>query len=108
MVDLYYANALVLTENSGAAIEIIRNALKTNQEEPYLHFLLSRAYADQGDKKNSFIQRGEYHYGRGNYEFAIEQFKRAFILVNTEYERESLGARIEAIEREISLIKRLL
>ena len=108
IVDLYYANALVLTNKSDQAIPIIREALKTNADEPYLHFLLSRAYADMGDKKNSYIQRAEYHYKRGNYEFAIEQYKRAFMMVKTEYERESIAASIESIEYEIAAVKKLL
>ena len=73
-----------------------------------MHFLLSRAYADMGDKKNSYIQRAEYHYKRGNYEFAIEQYKRAFMMVKTEYERESIAASIESIEYEIAAVKKLL
>ena len=108
IVDLYYANALVLTKNSNEAIPIIRSAIKENPSEPYLHFLLSRAYAEQGDVKNSFVQRAEFHYKRGNYEFSIQQFKRAFVLVKTDYERARLAARIEDIEREIDSIKRLL
>ena len=107
IVDLYYANALVLTKNSNEAIPIIKSAIKENSSEPYLHFLLSRAYAEQGDVKNSFVQRAEYHYKRGNYEFSIRQFKRAFVLVKTDYERARLAARIEDIEREIDTLKRI-
>ncbi len=107
MVDIYYANALVLTNHNDEAIPIIRGALANNQEEPYLHFLLARAHAAQGDTKQSFIERGEYHYMRGNYEFAIEQFKRAFVLTKTEYERESLGAKIESVEDELKQIRQL-
>ena len=107
MVDVYYANALVLTNRTEKAIPIIRTALANNSNEPYLHFLLSRAHAAEGDTKNSYVERGEFHYLRGNYEFAIEQFKRAFILTKTEYERERLGARIEEVEREISEIRKL-
>lgn len=107
MVDIYYANALVLTGHTQEAIPIIRSALATQQTEPYLHFLLARAHASEGDAKNSYIERGQYHYLRGNYEFAIEQFKRAFLLVNTEYERASLGARIEEVEKELSEVRKL-
>jgi len=107
MVDVYYANALVLTGRTQEAIPIIRSALAYNDTEPYLHFLLSRAYAAQGDTKSSYIERGEYHYLRGNYQFAIEQFKRAFLLVKTEYERASLAARIETVEEEIAEVRKL-
>ncbi len=107
IVDIYYANALVLTGRNEQAIPIIRAALSQNEAEPYLHFLLSRAYAAAGDTKNSYIERGEFHYLRGNYNFAIEQFKRAFLLVKTEYERESLGARIEEVESELREVQKL-
>lgn len=107
MVDVYYANALVLTNRTDKAIPIIRSALANNQDEPYLHFLLSRAYAAQGDTRGSYVERGQFHYMRGNYEFAIEQFKRAFILTKTEYERERLAARIETVEQEIREIRKL-
>lgn len=107
LVDIYYANALVLTNNGDTAIPIINKALTKNQNEPYLHFLLARAYAAQGDQKNSYRERGEYHYLRGNYQFAIEQFKRAFVFTSTEYERQSLGARIEEIENELNSIQRI-
>ncbi len=107
MVDIYYANALVLTNHHDEAIPIIRSALAQGQSEPYLHFLLARAHAANGDTKQSYIERGQYHYLRGNYEFSIEQFKRAFLQAKTEYERESLGARIVEIEEELAEIKRL-
>jgi len=107
MVDVYYANALVLTKRHEKAIPMIRQAIAANPQEPYLHILLSRAYGESGNELGAYRERGEFHYLRGNYNFAIAQYKRAFLLTKTEYERARLGARIEDVEREIEILKRL-
>ncbi|MFT4634626.1 MAG: putative Zn-dependent protease [Arenicella sp.] len=107
LVDIYYANALVLTKNNQEAIPIIHKALANNNDEPYFHILLSRAYSETGDGLRSYQARGEYHYLSGNYSFAIEQYKRAFSLTTTEYERARLGARIEDVEKELEIIRNL-
>lgn len=107
IVDVYYANALVLTKNHETAIPMIRKAIDDNPDEPYLHILLSRAYGESGDDLGAYTERGEFHYLQGNYNFAIAQYKRAFRLTKTEYQRARLAARIEDVEREIEAIERL-
>lgn len=107
LVDIYYANALVLTENNTQAIPILHKAINNNRDEPYFHILLARAYGETGDNLRSYQARGEYHYLSGNYTFAIEQYKRAFRLTSTEYERARLGARIEDVEKELEIVKNL-
>ena len=107
LIDIYYANALVLTKNDLEAIPILLKAIADNDNEPYFHILLSRAYGETGDGLRSYQARGEYHYLSGNYDFAIKQYKRAFSLAKTEYQRARLGARIEAVEDEIETIKKL-
>ena len=107
IIDVYYANALVLTKRHETAIPMIRNAISNNPDEPYLHILLSRAYGESGDNLGAYTERGEFHYLRGNYQFAIQQYKRAFRLTKTEYQRARLGARIEDVEREIEILERL-
>ncbi len=107
LVDIYYANALVLTKNNDTAIPILNQAIADNKNEPYFHILLARAYGETGDNRRSYQARGEYHYLSGNYQFAIRQYKRAFALTKTEYERARLGARIEDVEREIEIIRSL-
>jgi len=107
LVDIYYANALVLTKNNQEAIPILHKAIANNKDEPYFHILLARAYGETGDNLRSYQARGEYHYLSGNYAFAIEQYKRAFILTSTEYERARLGARIEDVEKELEIVKNL-
>lgn len=107
LVDIYYANALVLTKNNKDAIPILHKAIANNKNEPYFHILLARAYGETGDNLRSYQSRGEYHYLSGNYQFAIQQYKRAFSLTKTEYNRARLGARIEDVEREIEIIRNL-
>ena len=107
LIDIYYANALVLTKNNSDAIPILHKAIADNKDEPYFHILLARAYGETGDKLRSYHARGEYHYLSGNYNFAIRQYKRAFSLTKTEYERARLGARIEDVEEEIRIIQSL-
>jgi len=107
LVDIYYANALVLTKNNSDAIPILHQAIANNKNEPYFHILLARAYGETGDSRRSYQARGEYHYLSGNYEFAIRQYKRAFSLTKTEYERARLGARIEDVEEELAIIRKL-
>ncbi len=107
LVDIYYANALVLTKNNKDAIPILHKAISDNKNEPYFHILLARAYGETGDSLRSYHARGEYHYLSGNYQFAIQQYKRAFSLTKTEYERARLGARIEDVEQEIEILRNL-
>lgn len=107
MVDIYYANALVLTKHNEEAIPILRSAIANKTDEPYFHILLSRAYGETGDELGSYQSRGEYHYLQGHYEFAIKQFKLAFPHTRSEYARARLGARIEAVEEELEAIKKL-
>jgi len=68
LVDLYYANALILTDYHNEAIPILRSAIANNREEPLNHLLISRAYGEVGEKMRSLDASGEFHYLRGNYQ----------------------------------------
>lgn len=107
LIDIYYANALVLSREHATAIPILRSAIANNQNEPYLHILLSRAYGESGDNFRAFQERGEYHYLRGNYEFALKQFNRAKTLTKSEYELARLDARISDVNNELTELKKL-
>ncbi len=107
MVDIYYANALVLSREHDTAIPILRSAIANNRNEPYLHILLSRAYGESGDEFRAFQERGEFHYMRGNYEFALKQFQRAKTLTKSQYELARLDARIYDVNNEIEALKKL-
>jgi len=107
LIDIYYANALVLTRRNEQAIPIVRAAIANGDGEPYFHILLSRAYGETGREMQSFHERGEFHYLRGNYEFAMRQFQRARYLAKTEYDKARLSARIEDVQFEIDELKKL-
>lgn len=106
-VDIYYANALVLTERNEEAIPILRSAISNDPNEPFNHILISRAYGETGEEMKSFLSRGEYHYLRGNYEFALQQFRRAEGMATTNYDRARLQARIMDIDRELEDLSNL-
>ena len=107
IVDIYYANALVLTGHQSDAIGILKSAISNERDEPYTHYLLSRAYGESGEEMLSFQERGEYHYLRGNYEFSLKQFQRAEQLATSSYDKARLRARIEDVEREMYELKQL-
>ena len=107
IVDVYYANALVLTDNHEEAVPLLKTAISNNREEPLLHLLISRAYGEVGEKMRSFDSSGEFHYLRGNYQFALKQFAKAEFLSKTQYDKARLNARIEDVKKEIIAIKKL-
>jgi len=107
IVDIYYANALVLTTNNETAIPILKAAIRRNPSEPYPHILLSRAYGETGKEMLSFQERGEYYYLRGSYEFALTQLRRAQRLAVTKYDQARLSARIINVEDELDELKSL-
>lgn len=106
LIDVYYANALVLTKRNGQAIPILRNAISSNRDEPLYHLLLSRAYGETGEKMRSFNSSGEFHYQRGNYQFALKQFAKAEFLAKSDYDKARLGARIIDVQKEIADLRR--
>ena len=107
MIDIYYANALVLTSRNEEAIPILRSAIANNPDEPYFHSLLARAYGELGDDFKSFMSRGEFHYQRGHYEFSLRQFRRANQLAESQYDKARTSARMNDIQNAIAELKSL-
>ena len=107
LIDIYYANALVLVKQHETAIPILRSAIANNPDEPYFHILLSRAYGETGDDLRAFQERGEYHYQAGNNNFALKQFERAFTFADSDYQRARLDARIQDVKAEIEALEKL-
>lgn len=107
MTGLYYANALILTDNHSDAIPILRSAISKNRSEPLNYLLISRAYGEVGEKVRSFDNSGEFHYLRGNYAFALKQFAKAEFLSKSQYDKARLQARMEDVQKEIAALKRL-
>lgn len=107
LIDIYYANALVLTKNNREAIPILRSAIANDPTEPYFHSLLSRAYGETGDEQRSFHERGEYYYMQGAYTFSLKQFEKAKKLAKSEYDKARLEARIVDVTQELEELKKL-
>ena len=107
LIDIYYANALVLTNKHKEAIPILRSAISNNRTEPYFHYLLSRAYGETGEELKSYSERGEYHYLQGNLNFSLKQFERAKKLSKSSYDIARMEARIEDVKQEIEEYKKL-
>ena len=107
LIDVYYANALVLTDRHKKAIPILRLAVSKKRDEPLYHLLLSRAYGETGQKMRSFDSSGEFHYLRANYGFALKQFAKAEFLAKSNYDKARLKARIDDVQKEIEALKRL-
>ena len=107
MIDIYYANALVLTGRNEEALPILRSAIANNPDEPYFHSLLARAYGELGEDFKSFVSRGEFHYQRGHYEFSLKQFRRANQLAESDYDKARTRARMNDIHHAIEELKSL-
>ena len=105
LIDIYYANALVLTKRNKEAIPILRNAIANKSDQPFYHILLSRAYGETGEKMRSFDSSGEFHYHRGNYQFALKQFAKAEFLAESGYDKARLKARIVDVKKEIIALR---
>ena len=107
LIDIYYANALVLAKDFNTAIPILRSAIANDKDEPYFHIMLSRCYGETGDDLRAFQERGEYHYQRGHYKFALKQFERAKTFTESSYELARLDARIDDVTAEVDAIEKL-
>ena len=107
IVDVYYANALVLTDHHEQALPILKAAIANKRDEPLFHLLISRAYGEAGEKMRSFDSSGEFHYLRGNYQFSLKQFAKAEFLAESQYDKARLNARIKDVQKEIRALKKL-
>jgi beta-barrel assembly-enhancing protease len=103
-VDMYYANALVLTERFVEAIPVLRKSIRSTPGEPLFHIMLARAYGESGETFKAYQSRGEYHYLSGNLGFAQAQFKEAASLATSYYDKASVQARLEDIRRQFAIL----
>ena len=53
----------------------------------------------------SFDSSGEFHYHRGNYQFALKQFAKAEFLAESGYDKARLKARIVDVKKEIIALR---
>lgn len=108
IVDLYYGNALVISGEQIPAIELLTQLRQKNPDQPDVHIMLARAYGELNQGYRSYLSRAEYHYLRGNYEFAITQFDNALELTNNPLQRESIIERRDDIKDELKQIRKAL
>ena len=107
IIDIYYMNALVLTERYDEAIPQLRSAIRRYPNEPMFHILIARAYGETGELLRAYQARGEFHFLEGNLGFALKQYERALSMATTYYDRESLRARIEDVKRDMDQMRML-
>jgi predicted Zn-dependent protease len=107
IIDIYYMNALVLTERYDEAVPLLRKAIRKNPSEPMFHILIARAYGETGNSLRAYQARGEFHFLEGNLGFALKQYERALSLATTYYDRESLRARIEDVKQDMDQMRML-
>jgi len=107
-IALYYANALILANQSKAAIPVLNKMLKHSPQEPDLYIMLARAYGENGRLFDSYVSRSEYHYLRGNFTFAIKQLDNAIATAPNDIEKSILKAKKAKVQRELDETKKAL
>ncbi len=100
----YYANALLRTGHAQQATELLKPALRREQDDPALYKLMAEATGDTGAKVQAHQAMAEYYYLTGNPHAAIEQLRLASRFAGDNYYLQaSLEARIQEIKDQIAL-----
>ena len=107
-IALYYANALILADQSKQAIPVLKRMSRHSPNEPDLHIMLARAYGENDRLFESYVSRSEYHYLRGNFSFAIKQLDNAIATAPNKVERSILLAKKAKVKRELEETKKAL
>ena len=107
-IALYYANALILADQSKQAIPVLKKMLQHSPKEPDLHIMLARAYGENDLLFESYVSRSEYHYLRGNFTFAIKQLENAIATAPNSIERSILLAKKAKVKRELEETRKAL
>lgn len=107
-IALYYANALILANQSNAAIPVLKKMLEHSPQEPGLHIMLARAYGENNRLFQSYVARSEHHYLRGNFEFAIKQLDNAIATAPNDIEKAIFKAKRDNVKREFKETKKAL
>ena len=107
-IALYYANALILNDNSRDAISILNESIQLAPREPNAYFMLARAYGENGRLYDSYVARAEHHYLRGNFSFAVKQLDNAIAIAPNEIEKSIQQAKQAKIKRELAETRKAL
>jgi predicted Zn-dependent protease len=98
----YYAEALLKAKRAGTARDWARTALRSDEQNPDLYRLLSRAAGDAGHLAEAHQAYAEYYYLNGEPKRALQQLKLARQQPDANsYYQQSIAARIVSIESEI-------
>lgn len=107
-IALYYANALILANQSKLAIPVLIKIQKRSPKEPYTHIMLARAYGENDRLFDSYVSRAEYHYLRGNFAFAVKQLENAIATAPNDIEKSILQNKKAKIQLELDETKKAL
>lgn len=100
-VALYHASTLITSRQNDQAIKILENHINRSPENPLAHILLARAYGELGLLLESYTARAEYHYLRGNLNFAIKQLDNAMRYTNNNFIKQDLRQKKSRFQREL-------
>jgi len=104
-VILYHANTLILAKENRQAIDLLEAHIEKSPENPLAHILLARAYGELNLLLESYSARAEYHYLRGNLNFAIKQLDNALRYTDNEFIKQDLENKKKRFRRELSETK---
>lgn len=105
-ISLYYANALILSRHNDEAIPVLQRITRRDPNDPTGFIMLSRAYGESGQLFESYVARAQYHYLRGNYEFAIKQLDNAISRAPDQVQKSILRSRRDEFNRELREVKK--
>ncbi len=99
-----YAATLLQTGNPGKSAEVLRMALRKQQDDPGLYRLLATASGDSGEPVEAHRALAEYYYLNGELGAAIHQLQIAHRAAKGDYYvQSSVEARIAEIRQTVAL-----
>lgn len=99
-----YSEALLAGRQPGAALELLRTAVRTRPDDPALYKLLAKAAGEADAPFEAHQAMAEHYYLYGNLHAALDQLQIAARHAGSNFYRQSVvEARIQAIKEEIAL-----
>ncbi len=104
VLDLYFINALIESEQYADAKKILKSHLLSRRGDPRLHKLLARAEGESGNHLAAHQELAEFYYFNGNSAEALRQLGLAKKYTGDSfYAQSSVSARIEEIQQELRI-----
>ena len=107
-IALYHAYTLIMAKQNKKAIAVLKQVITDKPKNPDARILLARAYGEQNLLFESFSQRAEYHYLRGNLDFAIQQINTAMSYAPDIDEKKRLRSTLRDYQEELRNTKEAL